>query len=78
MKRICMSTVFLWIAVAWLWPTASFAQSNGTPPTVLVDEGAGYIDVEDSKVWWWFVSPCAPTASTSAASAAMLQVFMNI
>ena len=58
----------LFFALVLFWPSVSFAQ-GGTPPTVLVEENVQSIDVEGAKVWWSFVSPCAPTAATVAADA---------
>lgn len=47
-----------------LWPTPGFA-TGGTTPTVLVNQNAQFLDVEGSKVWWWWVSPCAPAVAAS-------------
>ena len=37
------------------------AAEGGTPPAILVDENVADMTVQNAKVWWWFVSPCAPT-----------------
>lgn len=52
------------------WPSTGMAENGGTPPTVLVDENVHGIDVQGAKVWWWYQSTCAPTATAATADSA--------
>ena len=49
-------------------PSEALWQDNvgGTTPTILVAKNVANITVQNAKVWWWFVSPCAPTEASEA------------
>ncbi len=60
--RLLLVPLFSFLFLLCLWPSAAFAQGGATP-TILVDNNAQFLDVEDAKVWWWWVSPCAPSVA---------------
>lgn len=56
-------SVFLLFLFVLLIPVVVGAQQRAPAdtPVTLVAEDVQNLTVEGAKVWWWFVSPCAPT-----------------